>query len=43
MGSCCWIEVVYGIGYDFEIVKVFRVFIEKGMIKDYWILSLFGI
>ena len=28
--------------YGFRIVKAFRIFIEKGMINDYWLESEFG-
>ena len=26
-----------------KILKAFRIFIEKGMVNDYWIVCLFGI
>ena len=29
--------------FNLRIVKVFRIFIGKRMISDYWILSVFGI
>ena len=32
---CLW---VYGMGYSFRIVKVFRIFIERRMVNGYWIV-----
>ena len=41
MGSSCWIEGMYGMEYNFKIVKGFRIFIEKGMVNDYWVVCVF--
>ena len=29
--------------YNFRILKAFRVFIEKGMVNDFWIVCVFRI
>ena len=34
---------MYDIEYNLGIVKASRLFIEKGMVNDYWTVWLFGI
>ena len=40
--SCC-IESVYGMLQNFRTVRAVRIFIEKGMVNDYWIVWVIGI
>ena len=42
MGSHCWIEGVYGMEYNFRTVKTFKIFIEKRIVNDWWIVCGFG-
>ena len=33
---------MHGMKYGYEQVKAFRIFIEKEMVKHYWLLYVFG-
>ena len=51
MGTGCWIESVYGMGYGYRIVKgtyrkyiyTFGIIIGKLILNDYWIVYVFRI
>ena len=39
--NSCFIERDYRVEYEFCMVNVFRIFIGKGMVNDYWVISVF--
>ena len=43
MGSCCWKKGGYEMEHHFKMVNTFRIFIETGMVNDYWIVCILGI